>query len=395
MLIYGGEATTGTTAEMFALTFAETTQEDIDTAQQEYDSFEPTEQETEFQAGERQKTLRRKLEDIVYRSKSHWQKQVPKCFEDVVGGQEPKNPGPRLSGHYAVMYNVPRHNPHRPEPGHVMLVFGGFCDNFLLPEIWELDMPHQKVPVWRRLGTVDHIVGEDGLKRQSTPPVNCNHFAGCSIDFNNDGMAEYAPGEDPKLLWGPNHNILVTTGKLGPGDNKLTVTNFDLKSRCWQRARLAWGPSSGSMGKFVLAANGDKKQWVYLCAHEDACFPLEIHLREEVQQDQRNTRYPGFFGESQAGGMFKLQIPTELEQRERFRARTRALTVAKPSDREAKALAKAKLAIENKRSLRKAEFRRTMNPAPRPENVTSCPPLDIRRFESMPQYFTFTNIFRP
>merc|ERR1711939_282505 len=108
-----------------------------------------------------------------------------------------------------------------------------------------------------------------------------------------------------------------------------------------------------------------------------------------------NTQYPGFFGERQAGGMYKLSVPTELEQRERTKGRHRMITCARPSDRDAKLLAKAKAKVADDRLLRKAEFRRTMNPAPRPEAVDSCPPLGIQRLESMPQYFSITGRFNP
>jgi len=382
MLLYGGEGTEGTSSEIYSLTFAECTQAEIDEAEKDFNEWAPTEEENEFQANERQKTLRRKLEDVRYKSMAHWQKQVPKCVDD-----NGKNiDAPALSGHYSIMYDVPKRNPHRCDPGNVMLVFGGYVDNFLMSEIWELDLPFQKVPVWRRLSEVH--------SKESTPPVNCNHFGGCSIDMNG-GSAEYAPGEDPKLQWGHNQNILVAYGKFGPSDQKITMANFDLQSRRWSRVRLARGPSNGSMGKMILVDDGETKRWVYLCAHEDVCFPLEIHLREEVQQDQRNRKYPGFFGKSQAGGMFKLQVPTELEQRERTKGRMRILTASKPSDRDAKALAKAKAKVVASRGLRQAEFHRTMHPAQLPDNVSSCPPLGIRRLESMPQYFSTNGAFRP
>ena len=41
----------GTCDEMFTLTFADTTQEDIDKAQQAFDDFAPLEDEPEFTAG--------------------------------------------------------------------------------------------------------------------------------------------------------------------------------------------------------------------------------------------------------------------------------------------------------------------------------------------------------
>jgi len=382
MMLYGGEAEEGTSSEIFALAFPETTQAEIDEAQQVFDDWAPTEEENEFQANERQKTLRRALEDVRYRSMAHWQKQVPKC----VDGDGKTIAAPALSGHYAVMYDVKKRNPHRPEPGNVMLVFGGYNENFLMGEIWELDLPFQKVPIWKRLSEVH--------SKESTPPANCNHFGAGSIDMNG-GTAKYVAGEDPVIEWNHNQNLLVAYGKFGPSDQKITMANFDLQTRRWNRVRLARGPTNGSMGKMLLVDNGESKRWVYLCAHEDVCFPLEIHLREEVQQDQRNRKYPGFFGKSQAGGMFKLAVPTELEQRQRTRGRMRILTAAKPSDRDAKALAKAKAMVATKRGLRQAEFHRTMNPAQLPENVSSCPPLAVRRLESMPQYFSVSGSFRP
>eukprot|EP00656_Telonema_subtile_P056844 TRINITY_DN9200_c0_g2_i2.p1 TRINITY_DN9200_c0_g2~~TRINITY_DN9200_c0_g2_i2.p1 ORF type:complete len:433 (-),score=102.83 TRINITY_DN9200_c0_g2_i2:222-1520(-) len=380
MLMFGGEAEQGTSCEMFDLSFASATQQHIQEAQQALEQFEPLPDEPEFTAGERQKSLRRAVDECMYRGTNHWHKHIPKCAEGEA---------PRLSGHYSVMYSVEARNPHRPNPGHVMLVFGGFCDNFMMLDLWELDLPHMKVPVWRRLSTTPRLHKHESAA-PSCPPGSCNHFAACSVNHLS-GAARYAEGEDPALEWDRGQNLLVCAGKLGPSQHKISVSNFDLGKREWTKVRMGSGPSNGSLGKMVLAG----EQWIYVGANQDVCFPLEIHLREEVQQAQRNKLYPGFFGATQTGGGFKLKVPTELEQRERVKGRTRILTVARPSDREAKALAKAQQKVAMNRGLRKAEFWRTMNPPERPQNLSSEPPLSLMRLESMPQYFTPAGRFRP
>jgi len=183
-------------------------------------------------------------------------------------------------------------------------------------------------------------------------------------------------------------------GKMGPSEGaKIALTNYDLSRREWTKIRLIGGPSHGFVGQLCLTA--DKKRFVTVGGNEEVGFPLQIHLREEVQQLQRNTQYPGFFGAKQSGGMFKLSVPTELEQRERTKGRHRMMTCAQPSDRDAKILAKAKKKVEGDRQLRRSEFNRTMNPPSRPEMIDSCPPLAIQRLESMPQYFSTSGTFNP
>merc|ERR1712159_342178 len=129
------------------------------------------------------------------------------------------------------------------------------------------------------------------------------------------------------------------SGQMGPSDGeKVQIANYDLAHREWVKTPLLGGPSRGFAGQIILCP--DKKKFVTVGGNEEVSFPLQIHLREEVQQLQRNTQYPGFFGERQAGGMYKLSVPTELEQRERTKGRERMMKCAQPSDREAKLLAK-------------------------------------------------------
>jgi len=404
LLLFGGEGEKGTTIDTWVLQFPEIDVEaDIAAAEEafqkaqeggdaeattaaeaalkkakgEEDPLEPEKPEEEMDDEEKvawikqQEAAQRKKDLHIYKTFGHWTKVVPKAMD---GGPPP------MSQHYAVIYHCPTRQPHRGNDGQVMLVFGGYNDNHFVSDVWELDMPFQKVPTWRR-----HRSG-------GTIPAVCNTFAGTSVDHYR-GRCEYAPGPDPPIQWEPGRNILAMFGKMGPSEGaKIAMSNYDLHKKEWTKIRLVGGPSHGFVGQIILTEN---QKFVAVGGNDDIGFPLMIHLREEVQQLQRNSRYPGFFGKSQAGGMFKLSVPTELEQRERTKGRHRMLTCEQPSSRDAKLLAKAKKKVEDDRLLRKAEFRRTMNPSTRPEVVDSCPPLSVNRLESMPQYFSLTGTFNP
>lgn len=405
LLIFGGEGEYGATTEMWALTFPEVdikkeiedAEAQLKAAQEAGDAdataaaeaaivkakgeepapepekpIEEMDYDEQRAWGLKLEALQREKDDRMYKACGHWQKVVPKM---------PENGPPPVSQHYAIMYTVKARQPHHPHEGQVMLAFGGFTENYLMNDVWELDMPHQKVPTWRR----HHASG--------AIPSMGNLFGASSID-HYEGKCSYAPGADPPLMWEAGQNILALLGKMGPSDGaKLALANYDLSRREWTKIRLVGGPSQGFVPQMILQS--DKSRFVTVGGNEEVGFPLQIHLREELQQLQRNTQYPGFFGATQAGGMFKLSVPTELEQRERSKGRHRMMTCAQPSDRDARILAKAKKKVEDDRMLRKAEFRRTMNPPTRPEVIDSCPPLSIRRLESMPQYFSTSGSFIP
>ena len=413
LLMFGGEGEFGTTNEMYAFTFPtvdpvadlaaaekqlaeaeEANDEDAKAAANlailkakneepmpEPETTAPWEKPLEeMDSDEKRKWIQhteafqRAKDDRHYASFGHWQKIVPKASPDGIV--------PPMSQHQATMYKAKARQPHRPHDGQVMVVWGGFSDNFLVTDVWHLDLPHQKVPMW--------------FKQEATgpTPTQGNITASSSVDYHFQSECTYMPDADPPPLWQGQQNIVAALGQMGPSEGKkINIINYNLETKEWKRIPLLHGPSQGFVGKMLLTE--DKKKFVMVGGNEDVGFPLQIHLREEVQQLQRNTQYPGFFGARQAGGMFKLSVPTELEQRERTKGRLRSMQCARPSDRDAKILAKAKKKVEDDRSLRKAEFHRSMNPPPRPETIDSCPPLTLQKLESMPQYYTFCGTFKP